>query len=122
MRSVLGTLHGLNRVLLANPLMKWEQATVARFPLAPRDLGERLGEPWMGDLAARVLAVEALLKETVDLAEREIGTSFDETRRVLGRRRQAIPEPAGEDDDTANATPCAPASHPRDRGHRLDLC
>jgi hypothetical protein len=91
-RSVIGTLHGLNRVLLGNPLMKWERMTVAQFRLQPPDLPERLGATWAGDLGDRVRAMEGLLEDTVEIAERELGTSFDETRRVLDRRRPALPD------------------------------
>lgn len=90
-RSVVGALHGLNRVFLGNPLMKWEQATVSQFRLAPPDLLQRLAAAWMGDVRARVRAVEGLLGETLELAERELGMSFAETRRVLARRRPSLP-------------------------------
>lgn len=92
-RNVIGTLHGLNRVLLGNPSMKWERATVAQFRLRPPNLTDRLEAAWVGALGDRARAVEGLIEDTVTLAEQELTTSFSDTRRVLARRRPVLSQP-----------------------------
>jgi hypothetical protein len=72
--------------------MKWQRATVSQFRLAPPDLLERLAAAWVGEVSDRVRTVEGLLLETVELAERELGTSFEDTRRVLAHRRPSLPD------------------------------
>jgi hypothetical protein len=95
-RMVLGALHGLNRMYVANPSLKWEASSTANFVIAPADLQARLAQAWTGDLTTRLATVEALLLETVQLAERELDTPVPELRRALGARRAALVPPGVE--------------------------
>lgn len=92
-RSVIGALHGLNRVFLANPSMKWQQATLRQFPLAPPDLASRLASAWTADITDRAPIAEALLTDTLDLAERELGQPFPDTRQAIHHRRPHLTHP-----------------------------
>ena len=95
-RCVIGALHGLNRVFLANPSMKWEQATANQFPLQPPELTLRLAATWTADIAHRAPTVESLLTDTIDLAERELAQTFAETRQAVRHRRPRLSDrPSG---------------------------
>lgn len=89
-RAVLGALHGLNRVLLSNPRMKWEQQLIARFEIAPTRLRERLHAVWTGSSRERVLALEALLDDTINLAATHLDVDMQEMRQALERRRPRL--------------------------------
>jgi hypothetical protein len=95
-RNVLGALHGVNRIYLADPKLKWEQRLVSEMPLAPADLAERLRTVWTADdVAVRVSIIEALVVETVALATAETGADLRELERALAERRSAWPPTAG---------------------------
>ena len=89
-RSVLGALHGLNRVLLSNPRMKWERHLLGRFAIAPPRLATRFEKVWTGDLRGRVLALHSLLTDTVDLAEAQLALDLSDMRRAIEHTRPRL--------------------------------
>lgn len=98
LRAVLGALLAINRVYQQHRLPKWQRHLLAGLTVAPEGLATRLHE--LGPAAApglplsRVLdQAEALLAETVALAEAAAGTDLGEFREALTERRQSHDPP-----------------------------
>ena len=92
-QAVVGVLLAVNRVYRQHRLPKWQRHLLGGLTVAPERLAARLHE--LGPAAApgrplgEVLGeAEALLAETVALAERTAGIDLGEFREVLAERRQ----------------------------------
>lgn len=92
-RSVLGTLHGLNRVFVANPRMKWEQSFLTSLEVAPAGIVERSARLWEGDLSSRVQTGAQLLVDVAELAAEHTRVDVSPVLEVLGARRPRIAAP-----------------------------
>ena len=93
--SLLRVLHGLNRVYIAHPNVKWMDRVAAEMAIAPPDLASRLRRVYRAPPLAGVRELQSLLEETLALVEREMpGLNMDEARRWIADRREPW-EPAG---------------------------
>jgi uncharacterized protein DUF4037 len=91
---VFGALLAVNRVYAPHRLAKWQRATLARLTLAPDRLAERLHGMWRAPSADEALGTaEALLAETVELAEEATGLRLGEFRDLLAERREPVDPP-----------------------------
>jgi ADP-ribose pyrophosphatase YjhB (NUDIX family) len=83
----------LNRVYLPHRQLKWQHHLVAGLSPAPDRLAERLGSLATGRPVAALRTAEALLAETVALAEAHSGADLGAFREALSERRAAIDPP-----------------------------
>lgn len=97
-QAVLGALLAINRVYQPHRLPKWQRQLLAGLTVAPDGLAGRLHE--LGPAAAPGLPLsrmleqaEALLAETVALAEAAAGTDLGEFREALAERRPPLDPP-----------------------------
>lgn len=92
-RCIFGALHGLNRIFLANPTMKWEKPFLASLEVAPEELVERCTRLWEGDLASRVRIAERLIGDVVTLAEEHTAVDLTSVRALLAEGRPQLTGP-----------------------------
>jgi len=92
-RAVLGVVLALNRIYLPHPLIKWQRQLISGLDVAPERLAERLQLLWTREPAKALQEAEALLAETVLLAEAHTDASISPFREALSQRRRAIDPP-----------------------------
>jgi hypothetical protein len=92
-RAVLGAVLALNHVYLPHPLIKWQRQLISGLDVSPDRLAERLQLLWTSERASALQEAEALLAETVLLAEARTDASLSPFREALSQRRRAIDPP-----------------------------
>jgi hypothetical protein len=93
-RAVLGAVLAINRVYVQHRLAKWQRHMLAGLAVTPARLADRLHALVSAASAAQALdQAEALLIETVDLAEKRAGVDLGEFREVLSERRETLDPP-----------------------------
>jgi hypothetical protein len=92
---VLGTVLAINRVYIQHRLVKWQRHMLAGLAVTPGRLADRLHALVSTASATQALdQAEALLIETVDLAENRAGIDLGEFRETLSERREALDPPS----------------------------
>jgi hypothetical protein len=92
-RAVVGAVLALNRVYLPHRQLKWQRPLIAGLEVAPARLAERLDLLATGPAAEAIGAAEALLTETVALAQARSDADLSAFREELSQRRRAIDPP-----------------------------
>lgn len=93
--AVLGAVLALNRVYVQHRLVKWQRHMLAGLAVTPGRLADRLHALVSAASATQALdQAEALLIETVNLAEDRAGMDLGEFREVLSERREALDPPS----------------------------
>jgi hypothetical protein len=92
-RAVVGAVLALNRVYLPHRQLKWQRPLVAGLEVAPAGLAERLDLLATGPAAEAIGAAEALLTETVALAQARSDADLSAFREELSQRRRALDPP-----------------------------
>jgi hypothetical protein len=93
-QAVLGALLAVNRVYPPHRLPKWQRHLLAGLTVTPGRLAGRLHElASTADPGRALAAAEALLAETVTLAERTAGIDLGEFRAALAERRPSHDPP-----------------------------
>ena len=91
--AVVGAVLALNRVYVPHRALKWQHHLLTGLGVAPERLAERL-DLLLASRAAEALQVaEALLTETVLLAEARTDADLSSVREELSQRRRAIDPP-----------------------------
>lgn len=91
-RAVIGALLAVNRIYAPHRVFKWQRSLLAEFRIAPDRLAERLASLWLAGTEA-IEQAEALLAETVVLAETVAGVDLAEFRAALAERRAPVDPP-----------------------------
>ena len=87
----------LNRVYLPHRQLKWQRHLISGLAVVPDRLTERLEAMTASPPAEAFPVAQALLEDTVLLAEERTGTDLSAFRQALGKRRQALdPPPPGQ--------------------------
>jgi hypothetical protein len=89
-RAVIGRVLALNHVYLPHRLIKWQRHLIAGLDIVPDQLAERLHLLSTSGTAAALEVAEALLVDTVRLAEARADTDIRSFRETLSERRRAI--------------------------------
>jgi hypothetical protein len=92
-RAVVGAVLALNRVYLPHRQLKWQRPLVAGLEVAPAGLAERLDLLATGPAAEAIGAAEALLTETLALAQARSDADLSAFREELSQRRRALDPP-----------------------------
>lgn len=92
-RAVLGVVLALNHIYLPHPMIKWQRHLISRLDVSPERLAERLQLLWTSEPAQALQEAEALLAETVLLAEARTDASISPFREALSQRRRALDPP-----------------------------
>jgi hypothetical protein len=92
-RAVLGAVLALNRVYLPHPLIKWQRHLTGELDVIPERLAQRLRSLWTSGSPEALEEAEALLVETVLLAETRTNADIGSFREDLSERRRAIDPP-----------------------------
>lgn len=92
-QGVFSAVLATNRAFQPHRLPKWQRQLLGGLPHRPRDLEARLEQLWHQQPRAAVASAEALVSETLELAERELGVRFDSTRADLAEQRRALDPP-----------------------------
>ncbi len=92
-RAVVGAVLALNHVYLPHRLMKWQRHLIASLDIVPDQLAERLHLLSTSGTAAALEVAEALLVDTVRLAEARTDADVRWFRETLAERRRAIEPP-----------------------------
>jgi Domain of unknown function (DUF4037) len=92
-RAVLGAVLALNHIYLPHPLIKWQRHLIRGLNVIPDRLAERLQLLWIRSDAEALAEAEALLTETVLLAETRTNADISSFREGLSERRRAIDPP-----------------------------
>ncbi|HET7015224.1 MAG TPA: DUF4037 domain-containing protein [Streptosporangiaceae bacterium] len=90
--AVVGAVLALNRIYLPHRYLKWQRQLIAALDLAPDHLSQRL-ELLVSASADAIPAAEALLTETVLLAEAQAEVDLSAFRDELSQRRRAVDPP-----------------------------
>jgi hypothetical protein len=93
--AVLGAVLAINRVYVPHRIAKWQRHMLAGLAVTPARLADRLHALVSAASAAQALdQAEALLIETVDVAEKRTGIDLAEFRQILSERREALDPPS----------------------------
>ena len=92
-RAVLGAVLALNRVYVPHPLIKWQRHLIRELDVIPERLAQRLRSLWTSASTQALEEAEALLAETVLLAETHTNADIGSFREDLAERRRAIDPP-----------------------------
>ena len=90
--AVVGAVLALNRTYVPHRHLKWQRQLIAGLEVAPDQLAQRL-ELLVSASADAVPAAEALLAETVLLAEAQAQVDLSAFRDELSQRRRAVDPP-----------------------------
>jgi hypothetical protein len=91
--AVVGVVLALNRVYVPHRQLKWQRSLMAGLDLVPDQLAERLDLLATTRAADALEVAEALLTETVLLAEARTNADVSAFREELSQRRRAIDPP-----------------------------
>lgn len=91
--AVLGAVLAINRIFQPHRLPKWQRQMLGKLPLRPAAFAFRLEQVWRQEPLAALASAEALVYETLDLAERELSLRLDHARDALAHQRHAIELP-----------------------------
>ncbi len=91
--AVFGAVLALNRVYLPHGQLKWQRALIMGLGVAPPLLAERLELMANASGAEAMQAAEALLTETVALAQARTDADLSSFRDELSQRRRAVNPP-----------------------------
>ena len=86
--------RAFNRVYLPHRQIKWQHHLITEPEVVPERLAERLGAVAASSPPEAFRAAEALLEDTVLLAEARAGTDLSSFRQALAERRQPIDPPS----------------------------
>jgi hypothetical protein len=92
-RAVVGVVLALNRVYAPHRQLKWQRSLIAGLDVVPDQLAERLDLLATSRFAEALEVAEALLWETVLLAEARTNANVSAFREELSLRRPAIDPP-----------------------------
>jgi Domain of unknown function (DUF4037) len=92
--AVVGAVLALNRVYLPHRELKWQRHLIAGLEVVPYQFAERLALLPAGRAAEALQAAEALLTDTVALAEARTDADLGSFREELAARRRVIEPPA----------------------------
>jgi hypothetical protein len=92
--AVVGAVLALNRVYLPHRELKWQRHLIAGLEVVPYQFAERLALLSAGRAAEALQAAEALLTDTVALAEARTDADLGSFREELAARRRVIEPPA----------------------------
>ena len=93
-QGIFSALLAINRIFQSHQLPKWQRHLLSALPLRPTRLESRLDEIWYPGPLVALGTAEALVNDTIELAERELGVRLDQARAALAEHRQAIEPPA----------------------------
>jgi hypothetical protein len=91
--GIFNAVLAINRTFQPHRLPKWQRRLLGNLPLRPARLESRLQDIWRREPLAALADAEALVYETIDLAERELGRRLSLLRAALAERRHPL-EPA----------------------------
>ena len=91
--AVVGAVLALNRVYVPHRALKWQRHLLTGLEVAPERLAERLDLLSTSRAAEALQVAEALLTETVLLAEARTDADLSSFREELSQRRRAIDPP-----------------------------
>jgi Domain of unknown function (DUF4037) len=91
--AVVGVVLALNRVYVPHRQLKWQRSLIAGLDVVPEQLAERLDRLATSRPAEALQLAEALLTETVLLAEARTDADVSAFREELSQRRRAINPP-----------------------------
>jgi Domain of unknown function (DUF4037) len=91
--AVVGAVLALNRVYPPHRQLKWQRPLIAGLQVGPARLAERLELLATGTAAEAILAAEALLTETVALAQARSDADLSSFRDEMSQRRRAVDPP-----------------------------
>jgi hypothetical protein len=92
--AVVGAVLALNRVYLPHRELKWQRHLIAGLEVVPYQFAERLALLSAGRAVEALQAAEALLTDTVALAEARTDADLGSFREELAARRRVIEPPA----------------------------
>jgi hypothetical protein len=93
-QGIFNALLAINRTFRSHRVPKWQRHVLGNFALRPAGLASRMDEIWHQETPHALVEAEALVYDTIDLAERELGLHLDGARAALAERRRAIEPPA----------------------------
>ena len=96
----------INRIFQSHQLPKWQQHSVGNLPLRPTRLESRLDDMWYQRPQVALADADALIYDTIELAERQLELRLDRIRVALAEQRHAIEPPASADPAIADAQDC----------------
>lgn len=91
--AVVGVVLALNRVYAPHRQLKWQRALIAGLGVVPDQLAERLDLLVTSRTGEALQVADALLAETVRLAEARTDADLSAFRKELSHRRRAIDPP-----------------------------
>ena len=94
-QAVVQAILAVNRVYLPHRQLKWQRHLISGLAAVPDRLTERLEAMTASPPAEAFPVAQALLEDTVLLAEERTGTDLSAFRQALGKRRQALDPPCG---------------------------
>jgi hypothetical protein len=92
-QAVVRAVLAVNRVYLPHRQIKWQRHLITGLEVAPERLAERLAAVSARPPSEAFQAAEALLEETVLLAEAHTDTDLSSFRHALAERRQPVDPP-----------------------------
>jgi hypothetical protein len=96
-QAVVQAILAVNRLYLPHRQLKWQRHLISGLAAVPDRLTERLEAMTASPPAQAFPVAQALLEDTVLLAEERTGTDLSAFRQALGKRRQPLdPPPAGQ--------------------------
>jgi hypothetical protein len=93
-QGVFSAVLAINRTFQAHRLPKWQRHVISNLALRPALLESRLAQVWNREPQVALADAEALVYDTIELAERELGRRLDNTRAALAEQREAMEPPA----------------------------
>ena len=91
--AVVQTVLAVNRVYLPHPQIKWQRHLITGLEVVPERLTERLESMSASPPAEAFRAAEALLEDTVQLAEARTDADLSSFRQALAERRWPVDPP-----------------------------
>lgn len=92
-RGVFVALLAVNRIFQPHPQAQWQEQTLTRLQRQPAGFRASPEEMWHTELQSALGYAEALVHDTLDLAEQLLGQPFTATRAALEERRRSVEPP-----------------------------
>jgi hypothetical protein len=94
-QGIFSAVLAINRIFQPHQLPKWQRHLLGTVPLRPARLESRLDD--IGDLGRldALVAAEALVYDTIEVAEPELGLRLNRARSALAEQRHPIEPPGG---------------------------
>ena len=93
-QGIFSAVLAINRMFQPHQLPKWQRRLLGTVPLRPTRIESRLDDIWHRGPLDAIAEAEALMYDTIELAEQELGVRLNQTRAELAEQRHAV-EPPG---------------------------